>query len=284
MRAIRRPWPAPVTCRSTISAALHSAGWSSGRIDMGAVEAGAVSADFDVDLDVDGSDFLAWQRGLGASGAAAMRTNGNADGDGDVDGDDLAVWKSQFGLRSPRRPGRRPFRGAGRTKRGDAGRIFCRRRLYAAFCRARGREPPKTAAAAASGLGSLPGDELTWILILGRSTSGLRRGLVRAARRRRAPMATAMPDGMTCGPRRSYDVSRRSIAALLLRFRLLFAVAIGCAANRQRGLRKCLGSRTTIRPASSGCRRCWRRRRSWCCWARWACWTGRRRRRRRRGW
>jgi hypothetical protein len=69
-----------------------------GRIDFGAFEHGAVSADFDGDLDVDGSDFLAWQRGLGASGAAATRANGNADGDGDVDGADLAAWKSQFGL------------------------------------------------------------------------------------------------------------------------------------------------------------------------------------------
>ena len=38
-----------------------------GRIDIGAFElgAGALSADFNVDLDVDGSDLLAWQRGPG---------------------------------------------------------------------------------------------------------------------------------------------------------------------------------------------------------------------------
>jgi hypothetical protein len=71
-----------------------------GRIDIGAFElqAAAPSADFDDDDDVDGSDFLAWQRGLGLTGAAATRANGNADGDGDVDGDDLAAWKAQFGL------------------------------------------------------------------------------------------------------------------------------------------------------------------------------------------
>jgi hypothetical protein len=68
-----------------------------GRIDIGAFEAGALSANFDVDLDVDGFDFLAWQRGFGLTGAGATNANGNADGDLDVDGDDLAVWKSQFG-------------------------------------------------------------------------------------------------------------------------------------------------------------------------------------------
>jgi hypothetical protein len=68
-----------------------------GRIDMGAFEHGAVSADFDVDLDVDGFDFLAWQRGFGLTGAAATSASGNADGDLDVDGDDLAIWESQFG-------------------------------------------------------------------------------------------------------------------------------------------------------------------------------------------
>ncbi len=71
-----------------------------GRIDMGAFESGAVSADFDGDLKVDGSDFLVWQRGLGATGVAATRANGNADGDADVDEGDLAAWKSQFGLSS----------------------------------------------------------------------------------------------------------------------------------------------------------------------------------------
>jgi len=52
------------------------------------------SADFDEDGDVDGADFLAWQRGLGAG---TMHADGDADGDGDVDGVDLGVWKFQFG-------------------------------------------------------------------------------------------------------------------------------------------------------------------------------------------
>ena len=62
---------------------------------MGAVEVQQPSADFDNDGDVDGIDFLAWQRGLGAS--PAITSDGDADNDADVDGDDLAVWENQFG-------------------------------------------------------------------------------------------------------------------------------------------------------------------------------------------
>jgi hypothetical protein len=56
-----------------------------------------ISPDFDVDGDVDGSDFLAWQRGLGASGNATA-ADGDADGDKDVDGVDLTYWNTQFGV------------------------------------------------------------------------------------------------------------------------------------------------------------------------------------------
>ena len=53
------------------------------------------SADFDVDGDVDGADFLRWQRGLGGSGPA---THGEGDANLDlrVDGADLSVWKTQL--------------------------------------------------------------------------------------------------------------------------------------------------------------------------------------------
>lgn len=54
------------------------------------------SADFDDDGDVDGDDFLVWQRGLGALGSGTIAT-GDANGDLDVDGDDLAIWRTQFG-------------------------------------------------------------------------------------------------------------------------------------------------------------------------------------------
>jgi hypothetical protein len=56
----------------------------------------AASADYDGDGDVDGADFLRWQRGLGVSSGASPSI-GDADGDGDVDAADLTAWKSQFG-------------------------------------------------------------------------------------------------------------------------------------------------------------------------------------------
>lgn len=54
----------------------------------------AVSADFDRDGDVDGRDFLMWQRGFGKMIDATL-ADGDADGDGDVDADDLAIYQIQ---------------------------------------------------------------------------------------------------------------------------------------------------------------------------------------------
>jgi hypothetical protein len=51
-------------------------------------------ADFDNDSDVDGNDFLIWQRGLGVG---TDNATGDANGSGAVDAADLAVWRSQFG-------------------------------------------------------------------------------------------------------------------------------------------------------------------------------------------
>ncbi len=53
------------------------------------------SADFDTDGDVDGFDFLAWQRGFATPSAAKL--DGDADNDLDVDNQDLIIWQSQFG-------------------------------------------------------------------------------------------------------------------------------------------------------------------------------------------
>lgn len=50
-------------------------------------------ADFDQDGDVDGADFLAWQRGFGNGTTFA---EGDANGDGAVDAEDLSIWRSQF--------------------------------------------------------------------------------------------------------------------------------------------------------------------------------------------
>lgn len=54
--------------------------------------------DYDRDLDVDGADFLQWQRETGATVAPREGADGN--GDGKIDADDLAVWASNFGMAS----------------------------------------------------------------------------------------------------------------------------------------------------------------------------------------
>ena len=53
-------------------------------------------ADFDNDGDVDGQDFLVWQRGVGA-GPGAGNGDGDANGDGTVNGADLVIWRGDFG-------------------------------------------------------------------------------------------------------------------------------------------------------------------------------------------
>ena len=53
------------------------------------------SADFDVDGDVDGSDFLTWQRGFGVG---TTKAQGDANADSVVNGSDLDVWKNQYGF------------------------------------------------------------------------------------------------------------------------------------------------------------------------------------------
>lgn len=55
------------------------------------------TADFDGDEDVDGADFLTWQRNLGRNDAGVSLATGDANDDGSVTGDDLTVWQNQFG-------------------------------------------------------------------------------------------------------------------------------------------------------------------------------------------
>ncbi|MBA3485436.1 MAG: hypothetical protein H0T51_26880 [Pirellulales bacterium] len=50
-------------------------------------------ADFDGDDDVDGEDFLIWQRGVGVG---TTQEAGDANESSMVDGDDLSVWRAQF--------------------------------------------------------------------------------------------------------------------------------------------------------------------------------------------
>jgi hypothetical protein len=69
-----------------------------GRIDAGAFESSSTpfSADFDLDGDVDGGDFLVWQRFNGLM-AGATKSQGDANADGKVNGADLTIWRSQIG-------------------------------------------------------------------------------------------------------------------------------------------------------------------------------------------
>ncbi len=71
-------------------------------IDNVRVEALAVEptedADFDNDGDVDGTDFLTWQKGVGAAGD---NSDGDADGNNTVNGADLDIWKTKFGPTPP---------------------------------------------------------------------------------------------------------------------------------------------------------------------------------------
>lgn len=53
------------------------------------------SADFDRDGDVDGQDFLTWQRNYGA--VEALQSQGDADFGGVVTTDDLAAWQAAYG-------------------------------------------------------------------------------------------------------------------------------------------------------------------------------------------
>jgi hypothetical protein len=53
--------------------------------------------DADGDQDVDGADFLAWQRGFGAVSPEGTHATGDADYDHDVDSADLAAWTASFG-------------------------------------------------------------------------------------------------------------------------------------------------------------------------------------------
>ncbi len=72
-----------------------------GRIDIGAYELQTAvnSADFDTDGDIDGFDFLTWQRGFGTP--IATPADGDANNDNNVDAADLGIWESQFGGPAP---------------------------------------------------------------------------------------------------------------------------------------------------------------------------------------
>jgi hypothetical protein len=60
------------------------------------LEVSLLESDHDLDGDVDGRDFLIWQRYHGGETG-----NGDANSDLSVDGDDLAVWQMQYGSSVP---------------------------------------------------------------------------------------------------------------------------------------------------------------------------------------
>lgn len=68
--------------------------WALDNLKIGTAAAPA-NADFDGDGDVDGQDFLTWQKGFGTGTTLAQ---GDANGDSVVNAADLTIWKSQFGL------------------------------------------------------------------------------------------------------------------------------------------------------------------------------------------
>jgi hypothetical protein len=85
----------PFTISTTHGSATMFRGFTLGydvSYDISAATA-VEDADFDGDNDVDGADFLIWQRGVGTAGG---QPQGNADGAGNIDGADLAIWKGQF--------------------------------------------------------------------------------------------------------------------------------------------------------------------------------------------
>ncbi len=61
------------------------------------VAAPANDADFNNDDEVDGRDFLIWQRGLGPG----TNATGDANGDGQVNGADLEIWKGAYASATP---------------------------------------------------------------------------------------------------------------------------------------------------------------------------------------
>ncbi len=71
------------------------------RLDIGSFELPPLEpdADFDSDNDVDGTDFLIWQRGFGTPDATLA--DGDSNSDGVVDGEDLNNWMDQYGEQMP---------------------------------------------------------------------------------------------------------------------------------------------------------------------------------------
>ena len=63
-------------------------------------ELAGLQGNFDQDNDVDGADFLVWQRGFGVTVGAEV-SDGDANNDGKVDDTNLQLWQANYGIQSP---------------------------------------------------------------------------------------------------------------------------------------------------------------------------------------
>lgn len=78
---------------SSLAALAAAEAWTVDRANQLAPD---FAADFDGDLDVDGADFVIWQRNLGGAGGA-RHALGDADRDHATTAADLLAWRSEFG-------------------------------------------------------------------------------------------------------------------------------------------------------------------------------------------
>jgi hypothetical protein len=66
-------------------------------INWAAADPVPTTGDFDGDHDIDGVDYLHWQRGFGIDDGSADVIDGDSNDDGHVNGEDLTNWKTKFG-------------------------------------------------------------------------------------------------------------------------------------------------------------------------------------------
>jgi hypothetical protein len=66
-----------------------------GIVQFGEIPGAGLLGDYDEDADVDGADFLLWQRTLSATVSEGSGADGNSNGV--IDAEDLAIWETHFG-------------------------------------------------------------------------------------------------------------------------------------------------------------------------------------------
>jgi hypothetical protein len=86
-------WGTPGASGPSAATLATASTWVSDRADLLSPN---FSADFDGDLDVDGNDFLTWQRGAGIA-SNALQFQGDANNDHVIDAADLGAWRTSFG-------------------------------------------------------------------------------------------------------------------------------------------------------------------------------------------